>query len=115
MATLVAQIQEKLVDVIQIILQERTSERIVERCVDAPVSQVQEVDVPAIMQVKVPAVQVVQKTVEIPQAQVLDEVADTLFAGQHQVQGAEKYRDEDEIYQMKIYAKKHLEKYCVAA
>ena len=32
------------------------------------------VDVPVIMQAKVPAVQVAQKTVEIPQAQVPDQI-----------------------------------------
>ena len=37
------------------------------------------------MQAEVPAVQVVEETVEIPQAQVSDEIADTHVAVQHQV------------------------------
>ena len=57
-----------------------------------------------IMQAKVQALQVVQKTVEIPQAQIPDEVADTLVAVQHQVPtpideagpDAKKYRNADE-------------------
>ena len=43
------------------------------------------VDVPVIMQAKVPAVQVAQKTAEIPQAQVPDQVVHAPGVVQHQV------------------------------
>ena len=65
-----------------------------------------------VMLAKVLAVQVAQKTVEILQTQVPDEVVNVLVVAEHHVpmfiddvvQEAEKYRGE-EVYKMKIDAK----------
>ena len=59
-ATLASEIQEKIAEVIQLVLQQRTPERNVQRCVE----------VPGVTQAEAPAVQVAQKSVEIPQAKI---------------------------------------------
>ena len=61
----VSQIQEKTVEVIQLIPQDRMSDRIVKQTVNIAVQQRQ-----------VPTVQTVQNTVKIPQGQFLDKVVD---------------------------------------
>ena len=84
--------RQEIVEVIWLIPQDRVSERVVEQTVDASVPQIRKpvmkvitgVDVPVTMQAKVPAVQVVHKTVEIPQAHMPNKVVHTPCAIQHQ-------------------------------
>ena len=79
--------RQEIVEVIWLIPQDRVSERVVEQTVDASVPQIRKpvmkvitgVDVPVTMQAKVPAVQVVHKTVEIPQAHMPNKVVHTPF------------------------------------